>query len=299
MCAINEPHRQDPQNPGAVIQDRWKRKALLHEGKLLVVEDWTGAITGTGPTFEGVVARHPVLGHTSPFTGDLPNEIHAIAHTEGGRKNITTEQFFTAQASKKVIVLHVGSTGPVPAYQANSKFTSHHGARFVWLRATDLNAYRTDGWLGQFLKLTFEDAEELAKCTSRAEISGEIDRRCPEFLDIIFPGRIENRLAYRLLREARAACGDKGEVPDFSGTGLTIHAPKSLEDWWKPFDCENGRDDAKAIRVLARCIVDEGDPSIESGWSEVKKHATSGDDAALKAALAIFLKVPDTEITKR
>ena len=52
-----------------------------------------------------------MLSNASPFTGNLPEEIHAIAHTSGGDRKATTEGFFTgASAGKKVIVLHVGST---------------------------------------------------------------------------------------------------------------------------------------------------------------------------------------------
>jgi hypothetical protein len=276
MCAINEPHPQDTQMPGAVFNDRWERKGLLHGNNLLVVEDWTGAITGIVQRFTGTVALHNVILNANPFAGELPEVIHAIAHTQSGLREVTTEKFFTATPSgKKVIVLHVGSTGPVPEYDLKSIVTEQNGAQFVWLRATDLNAYRADGWLDQFLELGFDDAKKLTECNDRAHLPpgiAKLEEDCPEFLDIILPGRIENRLAFRLLCEAAKAVQEENKKRKANGeqasataklSSITIHAPKDIGEWLAPFGGKGEEDiprmagmiGSRDVRTAARNIL--------------------------------------------
>ena len=250
---INEQHPVDNSKPGAPeIVDHWLRKALLHHKKPIVVEDHSGAIIEFENAFNGIVAKHSVLSNASPFIGIFPAEIHAIAHTRGGDRKATTQEFFAgAPAGKKVIVLHVGSTeASVPEYSQNLTVTEHNRAQFVWLRAKDLNAYRADGWLNQFLELSFDDAKQLAECNDREKLPRELaalENDCPEFLDIILPGRIENRLAFRLLCEAAKVVAEenakrtaKGEQTSNTAalSGITIHAPKDLGEWLAPFGKE-------------------------------------------------------------
>lgn len=297
---INEKHAQSSSIPGAPeIADHWLRKALLYDAKLIVVEDHSGTIIGSGNSFNGIVAGHSVLNNASPFTNNLSVEIHAVAHTSGGDRNATTREFFTgSQAGKKVIVLHVGSRGPVPKYAPNSTFTEHNGAQFVWLRATDLNAYRADGWLGQFLEVGFDDAKKLAKCNDREELPPELaklEEDCPEFLDIILPGRIENRLAFRLLCEAAKVVAEentkrkaKGEQTSITAalSGITIHAPKDLGEWLAPF----GKSTPEEISQVAGMI---GSGDVKKAAGHVLEAVNGHGDLA--DAITKFLNLTESQ----
>jgi hypothetical protein len=289
MCQINETHPQDP-NTGQLIPDKWKAKALQFDTRLLVLADHLGGIEGNGP-FEAKVAGHPVVSNCPAYSNPSPEEIHIVAHTPQGDRD--ADSFFVdgQRAGKKLIILHVSSAGPV-ATESEEKPDS------VWLTAKDLGAYKTesDKWVKQFLSLTYEDAKKLLppQCKERSSVPSEIEGKCPEFLDIIFPGRIENRLAFRLLREAKNACGEKEIVANFNGTGLTINAPKTLEDWRNPF----GDDDAKALRHLARCIIDEtGEGNVEKK-NAVKAEVATANAGKLRSAIESYLNITSEASTQ-
>lgn len=291
---IQEIQNKDTSKPGApVIEGEWVRKALTVENKLLVAEDHTGAIKQENGGFTLKVAHHTLATSCETFYGELPNEIHVVAHTQGGAQELKSPELFSADSPKsKVLVVHAGLS-VVPEYTSGSE-TRAQSASFIWLRVTDLHAYGEGKWLKQFLDLSFSQAQELVKCKDRAGAHA-FEEMFPDLLDILFPGRIEHQLAYRLLREAQAACEKQNPVTDFKETGLTIHAPKSLGDWCKPFESGEGGGETKAIRVLARCIVDAGNPGGESGWVQVKEKFTSGKEVELKSAVVDFLKVTETE----
>jgi hypothetical protein len=295
---IQEIPKRDKSKQGLpIVEGEWIRKALLVEKKLLVAEDHTGAIKEENGGLNLTVAHHTLAKNCEAFAGNLPQQIHVVAHTRGGSQELVTPGLFSADSpDTKVLVIHAGSS-VVPSY-TNGPQTTGQQASFIWLRVNDLPAYGEGKWLGQFLELSFAQAEELVKCKDRAGAHA-FEERFPDLLDVLFPGRIEHQLAHCLLREAQAACKGQNRVTNFKETGLTIHAPKSLEDWCKPYDSENEGGGAKSIRTLARCIMDEGDPGGESGWGEVKEKFTTGKDGSLRSAVAAFLKVPDTAQSPR
>jgi hypothetical protein len=89
----------------------------------------------------------------------------------------------------------------------------------------------------------------------------------------------EPYLAFRLLQEAKRACGGNAAT---DRAGIRIHAPMTLEDWLKPF----GSDDAKGLLEVARLIVETG-KGASMEW--VKNRMSKPE--ALKAAVSEYLSI--------
>ena len=103
----------------------------------------------------------------------------------------------------------------------------------------------------------------------------------------------ESVLAYRLLREAESICNGQNRVPNYNGTGLTIHAPTTMDEWLNPFD---SNPDA-ALRTLARCIVDEDEDSGTNQAIDVRPMVSAKSPEELrdlKKIVQTFLKIRDS-----
>ena len=287
MCQIIEKHASDTRNQEIV--DRWKRKAVCLDEKLLVVEDHNGTIGGT-TQIDAMIADHRIHGTAQPFVGPVPPLVHVVAHTR--HEDRGRADFLTAMPASgvKLIILQVSGAGPV---REGSAVGVHNEIESVWLSVKDRAAYcdPLNRWVKQFLKLEYSEAEDIAKIAKEGNraAAARFENDYANLLDLLLPGRVEHLLAYRLLREARDFCGAIASKPH-PNTGLTIHAPKSLEEWWKPFDSE----ESKAIRSLAHCIVDEGDHGDSSKWNQVKTCLSNNDANTLKFSVAAFFEVPET-----
>jgi len=134
--------------------------------------------------------------------------------------------------------------------------------QIVELMMKDGSSYRSSfPWLTEFLELDFETATKIAVLKVRSEAS-EYEKEFSHFLDIILPGDPTAELAFRLLCEARVACGSDDEK---EMGGLKIYAPKDLAAWLAPF----------AVSV-------NGDQKIAAVV------AMMGSETAKKAAKAVF-----------
>lgn len=91
----------------------------------------------------------------------------------------------------------------------------------------------------------------------------------------------EPALAFRLLREAKAFCGDIESKPH-PDAKLMIHAPMALHDWLRPFKT-NGR---PGLEELAQLIVDQD----QTETSAAVKTAISDSDN-LEGAVSSYLKI--------
>lgn len=60
----------------------------------------------------------------------------------------------------------------------------------------------------------------------------------------------EPLLAFRLLCEAKKECGSEDSKP-FGSTGITIHAPKKLNEWLAPFDGKDENDIERVSGLIA------------------------------------------------
>jgi len=206
----------------------WYGKTLCHNGKSLYLYDhrdsireWKGAVT----IHANVIVRANVAGHDFEDVKALEDGFppkSAIIHITN---NPTT--IYTAD-DEGLIVLRVSTQASAP----NGNQVLHAPANIVQFAMQNREAYRSkEPWLGEFLKLNFETAKKIAVLTDRAN-AAEFETDFSHFLDIILPRRIENRLAFRLLCEAKKACG-QGKQGDFKG--ITIYAPSELDDWLMPF----------------------------------------------------------------
>ena len=91
----------------------------------------------------------------------------------------------------------------------------------------------------------------------------------------------EPSLAFRLLRQAQDFCGSEESRP-FPESGLTIHAPMTLDHWLEPFKT----DSSKGLKQLAELIVNED--KTEAAM-EVKNTISSPGD--LELAVSKYLKI--------
>jgi hypothetical protein len=280
---INELQPTNPNLPGSPhVSGKWIRKALLVNEKLLVAEDHTGEIGESHGKFTTTVAHHTLQAGCVPFFTQVPKEIHAVAHTNGGRQSPHDNFFVSDAPDYKVIVVHAGR-GVVPTY--NNPQTKHQQADFIWLRVQDLVAYGEGKWLNQFVNLSFKQAVKLASFKDRVDAS-EFESDFAALLDILFPGRVENRIAFRLLCDAykfrkidnQSKCG-----------GIEIHAPEDIGQWLAPFGKEPGDNDAakaKAIDDVASMI---GSGDIKTKAKAVLETANFNDEK-LRIAVKGFLE---------
>ena len=263
----------------------------MTDNKLLVLHDHTCGIRLENGQLNGSVATVRILENCHTFSGTTPDVIHVVAHTSDFNRISMTNAFFSGNASgKQVIVLHVASGGFVQHVCEN---TNHSDANFVWLSQKDTHlAYRkVSEWLPEFMKLDFKTAEDLARIANESDHgqASAYETDYAHLLDIILPGRIENRLAFRLLCEAYK-CKRIDNKNDCEG--IEIHAPEGIGQWLAPFGKVEGGDDAAKAKA-----IDEVAGMIGSG--EVKKRAKAVLEAGngtgdLKKAIGEFLN-PEEE----
>lgn len=251
MCRINELHKTDPAN--REIADRWKRKALFLNTKLLVVEDHDGRIAGK-TKIDANVADHHIDHNAAPFTGTAPELIHVVAHTrleDRGRGDFLTRTP-TSTTGFKLVILQVSSVGPV---KADSEVAVFDGLKCVWLSVKDRSAYcdPLNQWVTQFQNLNFATAEELAKIAKQGNraAAADFESGYSHLLDLILPGRFENLLAFRLLCDAAKECAGQPSKSKAFGTELTIYAPREIGQWLEPF----GESKAEKIPLVAAQIA--------------------------------------------
>lgn len=143
----------------------------------------------------------------------------------------------------------------------------------------DRSAYeKVADWLGEFLKLTFPQAAELAKFTSRSQAS-EFESEFSHLLNIILPGRLEAILALRLLCEAWKAT--KGKASSERGE-IKIHAPTTLNQWLAPFGVEYEAAKAAALMGEAKDAAAALFDAVEKPKEELNKTVEAFLDATAK-----------------
>jgi len=259
----------------------WKGAVTLDNGKVARA-NVANFGTGSVGTFDPV----QVLQQTS-----MPAK-HAIIHADNPESCCTAADF-------ELIVLWVSTQDS--RNDPHSILTSP--AAIVRFAMRDGNAYRTadSKWLPEFLKLTFEQAKQLARFKTRTEASGwESDNPGFEhFLDIILPGRVENLLAFRLLCEATKVVEEentrrtaKGEQTSNTAllSNITIHAPQTIWEWVRPFGITTPEDpttqaDAQTIEKVAAMV---GSDKVKARAKAVLE-AVNGNGGTLKTANEKFL----------
>ena len=290
------------------------RKILVAKStrKQLVLHDHrdTGSVTVTVDqiTRADVAGRDgdPIsfLDHvTLPSATDKSPELyHLVCHIrtsrEGFAKNPENRDnsiplFPERMTGKKVIALQATTQdsltgkGEVLEVLENS---------YVWLPMNDRSAYRKiSDWLPEFLTLTFEQAKELAGFTSRTQAT-QFEAEFSHFLNIIFPGCIEYRLAFHLLCEAAKVVEEentkrkaKGEQTSNTAelSGIIIHAPHDLGEWLAPFG-ENLT--AAAIPKVAGMI---GSDPVKTAAGKVLR--TVNENGELSQAITDFMKAAESQ----
>lgn len=200
-------------------------------------------------------AKHAIIhqGNDVDNNGQAQPAI-IIKHADGNHIYTTTDE--------ELIVLRVSTQPEVSGREHRCIPIPPASANIVELFMKNGNSYRIEphnGWLDQFLKLSFENAMKLAECTSRSEVSSKLpdfdESEYSKFLDIILPVSPEAALALRLLCEAWEFTNpdEQKDFGDENGNAvLTIHSPGTEpKNWFDPFDLgDPGPDTAKKIAVL-------------------------------------------------
>lgn len=107
----------------------------------------------------------------------------------------------------------------------------------------------------------------------------------PQLVDSLYKN-YEPALAFGLLCEAKQACEDGVQKDNFNGSGITIHAPMSIEDWLDPFGKK--REDNNAIHEVAG-IISSGEININTKVKTILESVTKNGDI-LQATIEDFFK---------
>jgi hypothetical protein len=268
----------------------WQQRLFESAALPLVLRDHTrGIYLPSGTLDSAKVANvefkdHVVLAAT---TG-VSNQVHVVAHlgTAETRTSVQGDLFDPPVGVRDCnsIILQV-TRESITSVSASSE-------NFIWFSMKDRHAYEQIGqWLSEFLKLTFEQAKQLAGFKTRAD-AHEFEAEFSHFLDIILPGRVENLLAFRLLCEATKVVAEentkraaKGEQTSNSAewSNIIIHAPKNLAEWLAPFGENLGE---RNIPMISGTI---GSDSLKTAAEQVLYAANGRGD--LSQAIIDFLKL--------
>ncbi|MBE0541753.1 MAG: hypothetical protein IH623_10245 [Verrucomicrobia bacterium] len=280
-----------------VHEGKTKRIALQIDSKALVVSDHAYPIPQRPDSdgqskYDANVSRVAIACDVPEFCGESPDVVHCVAHTDKAtRSEDFMRNFFDGTAAnKKVIILHVANE-PLKDECPSKKLEIKDGPTFYWLSMKDRSSYERESekWLGEFLKLTPEQAEELLKSGDRSDVPIAIENQSARFLDIILPACIENRLAFRLLCEAAKVVAEENTRRSAKGeqtsntvelSGIIIHAPKDLGEWLAPF----GKSESEEIPQVAGMI---GSGDVKTAAENVLKAVN--EDGNLSEAITKFL----------
>lgn len=271
---ITEPNFQQDGNP---VATRFIRKAISYKNQLLVVSDHLGHVTFANCVIDASAGRQPIVNGVKAYDWPqhLPDSpIRCVVHID--TQNVTRAAFERALFSPpdpdptpNVILLQVSSVDGGLAEDSMIR------SNFIWLSMKDRTAYtKVSHWLPEFLVLDFETAKELAAFTDRNQ-AAKHEETFRHFLDIILPGDPTALLAFRLLCEARLACGNQDEL-DMSG--LKIKAPKDLAAWLAPFSV-HGDDNQKIAEVVAMMGSDTAKKAAQAVFSALEKDEKALDEA--------------------
>ena len=263
-----------PSNKQYSDSEFWYGYNLRRENKPLYLYDhrysnanWKGAATiSAGNITRSDVANFSHFGVLSiPDTDGIAK--HVIIHADN------PEQIYGDDDSE-LIVLWVSTTAAragehtlIPALPDSPKIV-----QFVM---KDGSAYRSRfPWLSEFLALDFETAKKIAVLKVRSEAS-EYEKEFSHFLDIILPGDPTAELAFRLLCEARVACGrdDEKEMG-----GLKINAPKDLAAWLAPF-AVSGDEDQKIAAVVAMMGSETAKKAAKAVFDALERNENAFEEA--------------------
>jgi hypothetical protein len=111
--------------------------------------------------------------------------------------------------------------------------------------------------------------------------SWEMKDSLPSQLESILGSWADAKLALRLLLDAKAFCGNN-DSKAFSESGLTIHAPMTLDHWLEPFKSSS----SSGIKELAELIVSE---DTSEAAQRVKDAVSSNRD--LETEIRNYLKL--------
>ncbi|MEI8040601.1 MAG: hypothetical protein WCL11_04275 [Verrucomicrobiota bacterium] len=236
--------------------------------------------------YDATVSRVEIAHDVPEFCDESPDLVHCVAHTERAKRpDEFMKKFFDGTpAGKKVIIVHVASS-PIPEEIKSEKMEIPLGPTFYWLSMKDRAAYdREPGkWLSEFLTLTAQQAEDLVNYGDRSDVPSVTENDCARFLDIILPRRIEQRLAFRLLCEAKEACGEQDST---ELCGITIHAPKDLGEWLEPFGGSGAHDISRVAGMI-------GSGNIKAAAELVLKAVN--ENGHLSDAITNFLNVSESQ----
>lgn len=105
--------------------------------------------------------------------------------------------------------------------------------------------------------------------------------------DLNFPAPdLESPMAFRLLQEAKQACG---LATSKKLNGVTIHSPANLEDWLKPF----GNNETEQLQQVAEFIIESGDATDTQGVIEAVNN-----NGNLKIAVSKYLSVSSSSVAE-
>lgn len=272
----------------------WQQRLFKSYELPLVLRDHTrGIYLPSGALDSAKVANVEFKDHVAlAATTGVRNQVHVVAHlgTADTRTSVQGDLFDppVGVSDCNSIILQVT--------RESITSVSEFSGNFIWFSMKDRNAYEQIGqWLSEFLKLTFEQAKQLAAFKTRAD-AHEFEAEFSHFLDIILPGRMENLLAFRLLCEATKVVAEENtkrtaRSEQTSNTaelsGITIHAPEQLEQWLAPFGKKP--EDVKAIEHVAGMI---GSGDLKKAAEKVLK--TVKDQNNPSSAITGFLEAVES-----
>jgi hypothetical protein len=250
------------------------------------VEEAPGAVT----IENGVVTRANVADVTFPNAElkegiSITDPLHVVCHLTEDRENI---QFLEPAApgaenakAPRLVILHVSAGAD------RVSLPSKADERAVWLSMASRTAYaKVDVWLKQFLNLSFEDAEKIAKSPERAVLDPKIQQKYAQLLDITHPGDPAAPLAFHLLCEAWKI--KNIDLKD-DCEGIPITAPSNLTVWLAPFSPEGNDDPARIASVVSKM----GDTDTKDKAKMVLEAANGAPKTHVLAFLGIEGQAPD------
>jgi len=219
---------------------------------------------------QAIFERHELPTFDPTIAGavdDLRKFSHVVCHLTSDRTDPSWLKLVEGDLIGVKVIIRVSSQG---AGGMSDSFKTPHrlNGSGPWIlhlleRSSDVSV---DLWKRIFIALHKWQAE-------MGELSNEVAA--------IFDPRPDIRLAFCLLREAKAFCDDLASKP-CPTSGITIHSPMTLIDWLEPFKNK----ETTELKQLAELIVSEDRTKASD---DVKKAILSSGD--LESAVRNYLKI--------
>lgn len=260
----------------------FKQYDLAFRTSCLVLRDYRNSAPGAVSIVDGRLTRANVADvdfrESEVRIPDVRDSglFHAVCHIDEDHRDEVDfyeplpEGDRQGEEHSKMVAIQVSTAGRVkPAHKVT--------AEVVWLSMFDRGAYtRVNEWLPEFMDLDFETAQAIAGAPNRESLSEDVQRRYSHLLDITHPGDPTVELAFRLLCEARLACGEA----ESSVIGLVeVRAPVALDSWLEPFE-PKGKDQSERIAAVVAMM---GSEEAKESASAVLDAVQRNEDVLVKA----------------